>query len=228
MGAFEVLLVWFLLSFTGAAAPGPLSAAVIQYSSQRGKLIGMLPMVGHAIVELGILAAVILSVQVLMVIEALTDIMVVVGGVVVILFGLLALRHYRHEPEIIEATEATRPQLTTALGATVQGATVSILSPYFLLWWFAIGFSSATMLMAELQVGVGLVFLAGALIYLTHISTDFIIGGVLTVMGDEVSKRATARDINWTMVAIGVFQILLGAWFIIQPFIPSLIQFIGL
>ena len=40
MGAFEVLLVWFLLSFTGAAAPGPLSAAVIQYSSQRGKLIG--------------------------------------------------------------------------------------------------------------------------------------------------------------------------------------------
>ncbi|MGY5853564.1 MAG: LysE family transporter [Candidatus Thorarchaeota archaeon] len=228
MGVFEVLLVWFLVSFTGAAAPGPLSAAVIQHTSKSGRRIGILPMVGHAIVEVGIIAAVILSVQALMVIESLADIMVVGGGVVVVLFGVLALREYRHDPDRREACESTGPQLSSALKATAQGATVSILSPYFLIWWFAVGLSSVTLLMAELQMGMGLVFLAGALIYFTHISTDFIIGGVLIGMSHEVSKKATARNINWTMVAIGVFQIALGAWFILQPFIPYLIQTLGL
>jgi threonine/homoserine/homoserine lactone efflux protein len=105
--------------------------------------------------------------------------------------------------------------------ATTQGAIVSILSPYFLLWWFGVGLANVTILVAELQVGVGTVFLAGALIYFTHISTDFLFGAFLTVGTDEASKRATAGDINWVNVGIGLFQVILGFWFIIQALTPA-------
>ena len=99
--------------------------------------------------------------------------------------------------------------------ATAQGAAVSLLSPYFLLWWFAIGLSSVTLLVAELQVGVGMVFIAGVLIYFTHISTDFIFGAFLTLGSDKATKTVKVGGINWVSVGIGIFQILLGLWFIV-------------
>ena len=96
---------------------------------------------------------------------------------------------------------------------------MSILSPYFLLWWFGIGLANVTLLMGQLQVGAEMVFFAGLLIYLTHISTDFIYGAVLTVSSDEVSKRAKIGGVNWLNIAIGIFQIVLGILFILQVFV---------
>ena len=74
--------------------------------------------------------------------------------------------------------------------------------------------------MSELQVGVGTVFIAGVLVYLTHISTDFIYGAFLSLSTDKISRRAVAGGMNWVNIAIGLFQIALGAWFIIQVFVP--------
>ena len=101
MGVFEILAAWFALSLTGALAPGPLSAAVVMQSSKHGRLHGMLPMVGHAIVEVGIIAAIIVSVQALTLSQLMIDILVGFGGIVIILFGFLALREYKHK-EIVQ------------------------------------------------------------------------------------------------------------------------------
>ena len=219
MAVLEVLVAWFLLSLTGALAPGPLSAAVVMQASRRGKLHGILPMLGHAIVELGIITAIILSVQALMFDQFLINAMVFLGGIVIILFGFLALRDYRYTRESSPEAKEMESSLTTKLEATLQGATVSILSPYFLLWWFGIGLANVTLLMGQLQVGAEMVFFAGLLIYLTHISTDFIYGAVLTVSSDEVSKRAKVGGVNWLNIAIGVFQIVLGILFVLQVFV---------
>ncbi len=216
MAVFEILLAWFLLSLTGALAPGPLSAAVVMQASKRGRLHGMLPMVGHAIVEVGIIAAIILSVQALLFDQYLINTMVLVGGMVIIFFGFLALKDYRYTRDSMSSESEKETGLTTKVEATLQGATVSILSPYFLLWWFGIGLANVTLLMSQLQIGVETVFIAGLLIYLTHISTDFIFGAVLTVGSDEASKRAGIGGINWLNVAIGFFQVFLGLVFVTQ------------
>ena len=213
MGVVEILIAWFALSLTGALAPGPLSAAVVMQSSKHGRLHGILPMVGHAIVEVGIIAVIIVSVQSLTLSPLMIDLLVGFGGIVIILFGFLALREYRHKEEV-EQKEETKMTASSALEATTQGAIVSILSPYFLLWWFSIGLSNVTLLVGTLQVGVGTVFLAGILIYLTHVSTDFLFGAALTVGTDVATKKAKIGDINWVSVFIGVVQIALGVWFV--------------
>ncbi len=214
MGVVEILIAWFLLSFTGALAPGPLSAAVIMQTNKRGRLHGILPMVGHSIVELGIVAGIILSVQALTLDQFTTSILIGFGGIVVILFGILALKDYKYSSEIVESKPQEDLSALSAIEATAQGATVSIFSPYFLLWWFAIGLANVTMLVGELQVGVGTVFLAAVLIYFTHISTDFLFGAFLTVGTDKASKKATLGGINWINVGIGLFQLVLGIMFV--------------
>jgi threonine/homoserine/homoserine lactone efflux protein len=214
MGVFEILVAWFALSLTGALAPGPLTAAVVMQSSKHGRLHGMLPMVGHAIVEIGIIAIIIISVQALTLSSLLIDLLVGFGGVVIVLFGILALRDYRYREEI-RSKEITAMTASSVIEATTQGAAVSILSPYFLLWWFGVGLANVTVLVGTLQIGVGTVFLAGVLIYITHVSTDFIYGAVLTLGTDIATKKANIGDINWVSVVIGLVQISLGIWFII-------------
>jgi len=214
----EILVAWFLLSLTGALAPGPLSAAVVQNAAKRGKLFGMLPMVGHAIVELGIVAAIVLSVQTLVLSNYSIALIMGLGGVVVIAFGALALKDYRYTASELDIEAQAEEVRATVASATVQGALVSILSPYFLLWWFAIGLSTVTVLMVDLQVGVGTVVVAAILVYFTHISTDLIYGAFLSLGTDKARKRANVGGINWLNVGVGVFQVLLGIWFIVGAF----------
>lgn len=214
MGVFEILAAWFVLSLTGALAPGPLTAAVIMQSSKHGRLHGILPMVGHAIVEVGIIAAIILSVQALTLSPIVIDLLVGFGGVVIVLFGVLALRDYRYNDDE-RPDDATTLTASSVVEATAQGAAVSILSPYFLLWWFGVGLANVTVLVGSLQIGVGTVFLAGVLIYITHVSTDFIYGAALTFGTDFATKKANVGDVNWVCVVIGIVQIGLGMWFIV-------------
>ena len=209
-----ILIAWFALSLTGALVPGPLSAACVMQASKRGRLHGFLPMVGHAIVELGIVAGIIITLQSIEFTLTTEALILGFGGVVVVLFGLIALRDYRiRSREVTEETPNER-DASTVLEATAQGAIVSILSPYFLIWWFAVGLASIQSLMLELQ-GEGLViFLVGALVFLVHISTDFIFGAFLSIGTDTVVKRAKEGETNWMNVGIGIFQIALGIWFI--------------
>ena len=218
MAVFEILVAWFLLSLTGALSPRRLSATVVMHSNKRGRLHGILPVVGHAIVEVGIIALIIVSVQSLTLTPLMIDLLVGFGGIVVILFGFLALRDYRHKEEV-EKNEDSKATASSVVEATTHGIIVSILSPYFLLWWFSIGLTNVTLLVGELQVGVGTVFLAGLLIYFTHVSTDFLFGGALTLGTDVATKKAKIGDINWISVFIGVVQIALGVWFLLLAII---------
>ena len=127
-------------------------------------------MVGHAIVEVGLITAIIISVQALTLSPLMINTLVGFGGIVIILFGFLALKDYRYKEET-QAEETSKPTTSSVIEATTQGAAVSILSPYFLIWWFGVGLANVTMLVGTLQVGVGTVFLAGVLIYFTHMTS---------------------------------------------------------
>lgn len=221
MGVFEVILVlagWFGVSLTGALAPGPLSAAVIQQASKRGRLHGILPMVGHAIVELGIITAIILGVSWLNLTPFVFDILMSFGGVIIILFGVLALRDYKHD--IIDPSQEANQEISalSAFEATSQGVLVSILSPYFLIWWSGFGLLFISALLGDLQLDAGTVFIAGVLIYFTHISTDFIFGAFLAVGATYGSEKAQVESkagrLNLVNIGIGLFQVVLGISFV--------------
>jgi len=218
MGVIEVVIVlagWFGLSLTGALAPGPLSAAVIQQASKRGRLHGLFPMVGHSLVELVIVIAIILGVN-SSVLDPYTDLLMGVGGVVIILFGLVALRDYKQD-DIVDKPKQVLTA-SSALEATTQGALVSVFSPYFLLWWIAAGFTAINYLLDTVEWSVGAVLIAGTLIYFTHISTDFLFGAFLSVGATYGSEKAQVDSkvgrLNLINIGIGLFQVALGLFFV--------------
>lgn len=228
MGVLEVIFVlagWFVLSLSGALAPGPLSAAVIQQASKRGRLHGILPMVGHALVELVIIAAIILGVN-SAALDPYTDLLMGFGGFIIILFGIVALRDYKQEDA--QGVLEEKQELTTksAIEATTQGALVSIFSPYFLLWWIAAGFTAITYLLDNVEWSLGAVLIAGTLIYFTHISTDFLFGAVLSVGATYGSEKAQVESesgrLNLVNIGIGLFQVALGIFFILVA-LPGLL-----
>jgi len=222
MGAAEVIIVlagWFVVSLTGALAPGPLSAAVIQQTSKHGRLHGILPMVGHAIVELGIIAAIILGVSWMNLTPFVFALLAGFGGLIIIIFGVLAIKEYKHDNIEFQDVIKQETSAISALEATTQGALVSIFSPYFLIWWSGIGLLFITNLLGALQLDVGTVFLAGVLIYFTHISTDFLFGAVLSVgttyADEKVQVESKAGRLNWVNIGIGLFQVVLGIYFVL-------------
>ncbi|MHA2382658.1 MAG: LysE family transporter [Candidatus Thorarchaeota archaeon] len=228
MGVADVIFVlagWFVLSLSGALAPGPLSAAVIQQASKRDRLHGILPMVGHALVELVIITAIILGVS-SAILDPYTDLLMGFGGVIIILFGLVAMRDYKQEETGSSVEVKQEMTASSALEATTQGALVSIFSPYFILWWLAAGFTAITYLLENVQWSVEAVFIAGVLIYFTHISTDFIFGAFLSVGASYGSEKAQvdskAGRLNLVNIGIGLFQVVLGLSFIVLA-LPGLI-----
>jgi threonine/homoserine/homoserine lactone efflux protein len=221
LGLLEIVVIlgtWWMVSFTGAAAPGPLSAAVVMQTNRGGKLRGILPMVGHSIVEAFIVIGIVLSLQFIALNSPLAIAMAAFGGIVIVFFGLLALRDYRVSAEEKKEEDIERTvERGKALQATVQGVIISILSPYFLFWWIGVGAAFGGLEMfASLVVEVGTTALAAILFYFTHISTDFIIGGFLVFGTERVGRIKRAGDINWINVVIGVFQVLLGLLFVFQ------------
>ncbi len=220
MAVFEVLGAWFVISLTGALAPGPLSAAVVQNATRRGWAHGMLPMVGHSLVEAVIIGMIVVSLQAIVLSGTALSRVLGAGGLAVVLFGLVALRDYRFQPADPMDGDTVPQAPLSAVGATVQGAVVSVLSPYFILWWSAVGLSTVTSLVMELSVGAGTVVFVGLVVFLVHISTDLIYGAFLSLGTHAARTKAVAGGINWLNVFIGVFQVGLGAWSILRALLP--------
>ena len=219
----EIILIlgtWWMVSFTGAAAPGPLSAAVVMQTNSGGKIRGLLPMVGHSLVEAVIVIGIVLSFQFIALNSPVATGMAIVGGVVIILFGILALKDFRVQPIEVKENESHQFEKSKVIQATSQGAIISILSPYFLFWWLGVGAAFGGLEMfASLVIEVGTTFVAALLFYFTHISTDFIIGGFLALGTERVGKIKKEGDINWISVIIGFFQVVIGLMFILHALI---------
>ena len=68
-----------------------------------------------------------------------------------------------------------------------------------------------SILLGDLQLNIGIVFIAGILIYFTHISTDFIFGAFLSVGatygGEKDQVESKAGRLNLVNIGIGLFAL---------------------
>jgi threonine/homoserine/homoserine lactone efflux protein len=147
----------FLVGFSGAMMPGPLLVVTIAESTRRGWVAGPLIVLGHAILEAALVAAVVLGLSRFLTHPVTIIGMSLVGGIVMAWAGRSMLRSAR----TLTWGQATRSNL--ALHPVVAGIVVSLSNPYWTIWWATIGL---TYLMIGLQFGTAgvLAFLAGHLL----------------------------------------------------------------
>ncbi len=150
----------FVIALSGALMPGPLLSVTITESSRRGATAGPLMIIGHGILELVVVAALLSGLAPLLLRDDVFVTISLVGGVILM---WMAFSMFRELPRLYLRLEAEGEDRRNLI---VAGVVLSAANPYFLLWWASVGFGY---IVYSAKFGIAGV----AAFFLGHILADF-------------------------------------------------------
>jgi threonine/homoserine/homoserine lactone efflux protein len=200
-----IALASFVVAFSGAAAPGPLLLTVIKESVGRDARVGAILSLGHALVEFPVV--VLLSFGLVKVDPSgIMFWLGLIGGIVLISFGLLTLRATMKPETVINMGRMqTR---TSAIRLALLGGMTSASNPYWTLWWLTIGVALVVQAMVLGPLGL-LVF------YLSHIAGDGVVFVSVSALTSRAKNVLGGRGYRALLIGTGVILIAIGASFVL-------------
>lgn len=151
----------FLITLSGAMMPGPLLTMVIGESSRRGFSAGPLLILGHVLLEVVMVAALLLGLAPYLQRPSVFAFVALAGAAILL---QMAFTMFRSLPALTLRPEAGAPQRRNLL---ITGMALSAFSPYWVIWWATIGLGC--ILQSHLLGPAGVVwFFAG------HLLADFL------------------------------------------------------
>ena len=133
----EIALFLFqaiVISLSGVMAPGAMTAATIAQGT-RNRWAGVLISVGHGIVEIPLIFALMLGLHFFFEMDAVKIGIGIAGGGFLLWMGYGMLRQIQSTP--------TQQTGHLNSNSTVTGIVLSATNPYFLLWWATVGLNLA-------------------------------------------------------------------------------------
>lgn len=193
----------FVVALSGALMPGPLLALTVSQAVRRGFWAGPVLILGHALLEVPIVVALVLGLQQFRS-GMIPAVIGITGGIVLVVMGSGILMRGRHR---MTMPTADLPEARRNRKGIVIGILGSAANPYFFIWWATIG---ASYLLWSLELGaVGV-----ASFFTGHILADlgwytlvaFIIATGRKVMSDTVYR--------WLFIVCGLLLVALGGRFV--------------
>lgn len=151
----------FVLALSGALMPGPLLAATIAGTHRRGFWYGPAVALGHALMEVLILAVLVSGLFVALGSPWTPVVIGVVGAAAMVWMGV-GLARQALRPGGVEAASAL-----SGMGAVPAGIVTTVLNPYWYVWWLV---APSPLLVAALKVG----WTGIAAFFVGHVSVDVI------------------------------------------------------
>ncbi len=198
-GFFAAVIV---ISASGVMAPGPLFAATIASGMKEGKLAGLKVAVGHTVVEFPLVILIGIGVLSL---EAMPQFQVtvgVLGALGIFAFASLQLRAILKKQTSVQKESRYSPYLT--------GILLTGLNPFFLIWWFTIGFLLISDAFSMWS------FLGILIMFGLHIWMDYAWLFVVSMLSSKGARFLTNRGYKFCMIAINMALIYFGISFIIN------------
>jgi len=151
----------FLIALSGALMPGPLLTVPVSESPRRGAVTGPLMILGHGILELGLVIALLLGLAPILKQDAVFISISLAGGGILI---WMAVSMFRSLPNLYLDLDASPGKPRNLI---LSGIILSLVNPYWTIWWASIGLGY---IMSSAKLGAaGIIsFFAG------HILADFI------------------------------------------------------
>ena len=161
---YEIFLQSLLIGYSGAVMPGPLLTYTMDKSIRSGVKAGILIIIGHAILEIALIALILLGAGKYLDTEKAQLIIGVVGGIALLYFGFSMLKDVYMKKITVDFTEGSAGSGYGSI--LLGGALISALNPYFTIWWVVIGLS--LIINAYNSMGV-----AGIIVfYIGHLMAD--------------------------------------------------------
>ena len=214
----------FLVALTGAMSPGPLLTYTIIKSvktRQRGYLMGLWIIMGHAILEMGIILLLLLGFSFILKNIIVVRVIGLVGGLILVLFGASIIRDvYRGNihtgflnPSMSEDEEPADYGKKGLENPIIGGIMISMSNPYWWIWWATIGL--AFMIQFDVSFRHWTNLLA---FFLGHEAGDlawYLIVSTLAFFGIRYLNKKAYYGI---LVFCALFMILFGMYLGLSPF----------
>ena len=217
MDILAIFISSFVIGLSGAMMPGPLLTVAIAESARRGFIAGPLLILGHVLLELLLVAALLLGLAEIFAKPSVGNVIAQLGGAVLLYMGYgMARDAYQGKVTLTMPGDSTGEQRETTGGRAglrlmVTGAVISISNPYWSLWWATIGLGYITLSLKEGPVGLGLFFTGHAMSDIIWYSA--VAGAV--VAGRKLLSPKLYRAI---LLVCGIFLTFLGGMFIFRGF----------
>ncbi len=183
--------------------PGPLLTVTISETHQRGFWSGPLIILGHAILELALIVALVLGFQKIFTNPTVVGIIGLFGGLFLLWMGSNMLEGTLKKTISLEFNSSSKIKM----GPVTAGVLVSLSNPYWTIWWATIG---VAYVLAALKFGIwGLI-----LFFTAHILADLIWYSAVSFMVVTGKRFFGEKIYRGTIFACGIFLILLATYFI--------------
>lgn len=201
----------FIVGLSGAMMPGPLLTLTITESARRGFIAGPLIVLGHAILELILVLALLAGAAVYLSQPGVTRIISILGGGFLIYLGIITVRDIlagRVQLNNLEQPSSGTSRFHPVLG----GALISLSNPYWSLWWATIGLSYLTLALQKGFPGV-------TSFYAGHIMADLVWYSLIAAAIAGGRKFINQKIYSAILVFCGVFLVALGIYFLYGGFL---------
>ncbi|MBO8129702.1 MAG: LysE family transporter [Peptococcaceae bacterium] len=208
----------FVVGLTGAMMPGPLLTVTLAEAARRGFIAGPLIVLGHAILEGGLIIALVAGLASFLTLPKVTTVIALVGGAFLVYMGYTIIRDARRGNVDIDMAAAR--ETGDATGAVVEehgssnlrlvglGIGVSLANPYWSLWWATIGLGYIMLALQQGQLGLWS-FFSG------HILADLAWYGAVAGVVAAGRRLLTPPVYRGILTVCGAFLVILGGYFII-------------
>ena len=188
----EFAVAVIVISISGVMSPGPLFAANVAYGLREGTKAGLKMAYGHTVVELPLVILLGIGALSLEILPQFREIIALLGAISLFVFAGIQIRSVLKKPtRVFEGKH----------GPFLAGIKLSALNPFFLIWWFTIGFkliSDALVIASFAGIGIMFVF---------HIWMDY--AWLCTVSFLSSKGKKILSNKNYTMFMIGISGVLI-------------------
>ena len=198
---FEFAIAVITISVSGVMSPGPLFAANLAYGLKGGAKAGLKMAYGHTVVELPLVILLGVGALSLESIPYFREVVALLGAISLFVFAGMQIKSVLKKPSSI---------FEGRYGPFLAGIMLSALNPFFLIWWFTIGFKliSDALILASFA-GIGIMFAF-------HIWMDYAWLGTVGYLSSKGKKILSSKNYVLFMIAISGILVYFGVMFILE------------
>lgn len=194
----------FVMAFSGAMMPGPLLTVNIDETYRRGFWAGPLLILGHGILEAGLVIGLSLGLAAFLIQPIFKGGVALIGGLVLLWMGWGMFRDACYDRVSLEINRSGDHK---RMPPVIAGIIVSLSNPYWLLWWATIGLTYIT-IAGQLGTFGLVVFLTG------HVLADLLWYSAISLAVVSGKKFLDVKVYRAILIICGIFLFGLALYFV--------------
>lgn len=193
-------MISFTIALSGALAPGPLLTAVIYQSTKQGFKTGPLVILGHAILEVGMVTFIIFGFAYFLKNALVLKIIAITGALILLWFGISMLL------SIPRVSLDIKDDCKKSSNLILTGITMSVANPYWTIWWLTIGLG---LLLAAQRMG----YVAIGIFFAGHILADLAWYSIVSFTISKGRRFISQKVYKGIIFVCGIILIGFGVYF---------------